>query len=87
MSALFDTQAKLVVRIDNDGSAPDSSSGVTIYAANDGPVAELLDRLLADPKTVKVASRRRPSGTGQRTAAHDFCSAMRLVEQECYQPA
>ena len=87
MSAVLDTQTTVVVKIAENGATPASSRGVTIYAKDDGPIAHLLGQLLADPDTVKVVSQARRDATGRNGAAHDFCTAMRLVEQECYQPA
>ena len=87
MSAVLDTQTTVVVKIAENGAAPSSSTGLTIYAKDDGPIANLLGQLLADPDTVKVVSQARREAAGRNAAAHDFCTAMRLVEQECYQSA
>ena len=91
MSALLDRQTKVVVQISGDRSAafPSSgpSSGVTIYAEADGRIAQLLDEIIADPNTRKVVSLADHRAARQPAGAQDFCSAMRLVEQEYYQSA
>ena len=91
MSTLLDTHTKVVVQISNERSTAFPSSGpshgVTIYAEQDGRLARLLDEIIADPNTRKVVSYSRNQTARQSTGVQDFCSAMRLVEQECYQSA
>lgn len=87
MSALLDKQTKVVVQISGDRSAALPSSGVTIFAEADGRIAQLLDEIIADPNTRKVVSLADHRAARRVAGAQDFCSAMRLVEQECYQSA
>ncbi len=87
MSALLDKQTKVVVQISGDRSAAFPSSGVTIFAEADGRIAQLLDEIIADPSTRKAVSLADHRADRQFAGAQDFCSAMRLVEQECYQSA
>ncbi len=87
MSALLDKQTKVVVQISGDRLAESPSSGVTIFAEANGRIAQLLDEIIADPSTRKAVSLADHRAGRQLAGAQDFCSAMRLVEQECYQSA
>ncbi len=87
MSALLNKQTKVVVQISGNRLADSPSSRVTIFAEANGRIAQLLDEIIADPSTRKAVSLADHRAARQLAGAQDFCSAMRLVEQECYQSA